>query len=77
MGNTAVATSVFGPKFRIIAILLVVVMLLTIIWQNSVPTTLVLLIFRAELPLMLWLAVFLLVGILIGAALTWSWRRRA
>ena len=58
-------------------ILMVILMLLTIIWQNRVPTTLVLLIFRAELPLMLWLAVFLLAGILLGAALMLSWRRRA
>ena len=71
------ATTIFSRKFRIITILLIVVLLLTVIWQNSAPTTLVLLIFSAQLPLMLWLAVFLLIGILVGVTLVWSWRRRA
>ena len=62
-------------KIRIASILVVVVLLLLVIWQNSAPTTLSLLIFSADLPLMLWLALFLVTGILAGIALMWSYRR--
>ena len=62
-------------KIRIASILVVIVLLLLVIWQNSAPTTLSLLIFSAELPLMVWLALFLGAGILAGVALMWSYRR--
>ena len=64
-------------KIRIVSILVVIVLLLLVIWQNSAPTTLSLLIFSAELPLMVWLALFLGTGILAGIALMWSYHRRA
>ncbi len=64
-----------GRKIRIALILLVIALLLLVIWQNSTPTTLSLLFVSAELPLMLWLALFLVTGILAGIALMWSYRR--
>ena len=63
-------------KIRIVGILVVVIVLLLAIWQNSIPTTLSLLFFSAELPLMVWLALFLVTGIILGIALMWSYRRR-
>lgn len=63
-------------KIRLIAILVVITVLLLVIWQNSAPTRLSLLFFSAELPLMIWLALFLISGILIGLALARSYRRQ-
>lgn len=63
-------------KIRLIAILVVITLLLLIIWQNSAPTRLSLLFFSAELPLMIWLAVFLVSGIFVGLALARSYRRQ-
>jgi uncharacterized integral membrane protein len=63
-------------KFRIAAIFAVIVLVLLVIWQNSEMTTVKLLMISAELPLMLWLGLFLLTGVLLGVALMWSDRRR-
>jgi uncharacterized integral membrane protein len=63
-------------KFRIAVIFAVIVLVLLVIWQNSEMTTLKLLMISAELPLMLWLGLFLLTGVLLGVALMWSDRRR-
>jgi uncharacterized integral membrane protein len=63
-------------KFRIAAISAVIVLVLMVIWQNSEMTTVKLLMISAELPLMLWLGLFLLTGVLLGVALMWSDRRR-
>jgi uncharacterized integral membrane protein len=63
-------------KFRIAAIFAVIVLVLLVIWQNSEMTTVKLLMISAELPLMLWLGLFLLTGVLLGIALMWSDRRR-
>ncbi len=63
-------------KIRTVAILVMITLLLLVIWQNSAPTRLSLLFFSAELPLMIWLAIFLVIGILLGIALAWSHRRR-
>jgi uncharacterized integral membrane protein len=63
-------------KFRIAAIVAVIVLVLLVIWQNSEMTTVKLLMISAELPLMLWLGLFLLTGVLLGVALMWSDRRR-
>ena len=66
-----------GPrKARIITIIVLIVLLLMVIWQNSAETTLSLLFFSAELPLMVWLGLFLVIGILLGVGLMWSYRRR-
>lgn len=70
------STASNARKIRIITICVVVFLLLLIIWQNSTPAKLSLLIFSVELPLMVWLALFLATGILIGIALMWSYRRR-
>lgn len=63
-------------KFRLATILVVIVLVLLVIWQNSEPVRLSLLFFGAVLPLMAWLALFLVIGILIGVTLMWSYRRR-
>ena len=63
--------------YRLIAILTLVLLLLLLIWQNSEATTLSLLFFSAELPLMIWLGLFLLIGLLLGMALMWTLRRRS
>lgn len=63
-------------KFRVAAICALIVILLLVIWQNSAKTTVTLLMFSAELPLMLWLGFFLLTGVLLGVALMWSYQRR-
>lgn len=63
-------------KFRLVAILVIIVLLFMVIWQNSAETTLSLLFFSAQLPLMVWLGLFLLIGILLGVSLMWSYRRR-
>lgn len=62
-------------KIRVVTLVVVIVLLLIIIFQNSAPTRLSLLFINAELPLMLWLGLFLITGILIGVALMWSYRR--
>ncbi|HMM65692.1 MAG TPA: LapA family protein [Dokdonella sp.] len=64
-------------KIRLVTILVVIVLVLLVIWQNSEPIRLSLLIFSAVLPLMVWLAVFLVIGLLLGIALMWSYRRRS
>lgn len=66
-----------SQKFRLVAILVIIVLLLMIIWQNSAATTLSLLFVSAELPLMLWLALFLGIGILLGVSLMWIYRGRS
>ena len=53
-----------------------VMLVLLVIWQNSEVTTLSILIFSANLPLMVWLGTFLMIGFLLGVALMWSYRRR-
>jgi uncharacterized integral membrane protein len=73
-GQLSMSTN--ARKFRIAAIFIVIVLVLLVIWQNSEMTTLKLLMFSAELPLMLWLGLFLLTGVLLGVALMWSDRRR-
>ncbi len=60
---------------RLLAIALVALLVLLVIWQNSETTTLSILIFSANLPLMVWLASFLAIGFLLGVALMWSYRR--
>jgi uncharacterized integral membrane protein len=47
-----------------------------VIWQNSQATTLSLLSFSSELPLMVWLGRFLIIGSLLGIALMSAYRRR-
>ena len=61
---------------RLITIAVVSVLVLLVIWQNSEVTTLSILIFSANLPLMVWLGTFLMIGFLLGVALMWSYRRR-
>lgn len=63
-------------SFRSIVAIVLVVLLLVIAWQNSVPAPLYFLGFSAEMPLMVWLGLFLCLGILLGVALMWSYRRR-
>ncbi|SFN46081.1 LapA family protein [Dokdonella immobilis] len=62
--------------YRLVAILVLILLLVLIIWQNSQTTTLSLLFFSAELPLMIWLGLFLVIGVLLGVALACSYRRR-
>ncbi len=63
-------------KFRLATILVVIVLVLLVIWQNSATTTLSVLVFSAALPLMVWLGVFFVIGFLLGAAMMWAYRRR-
>lgn len=63
-------------KSRLIAIAVVAVLVLVVIWQNSEATTLSILVFNANLPLMVWLGTFFAIGFLLGVALMWSYRRR-
>lgn len=63
-------------KIRIVAILVLVLLLALVIWQNSAPTRVTFVIFTADLPLMVWLALFLVIGIVTGIALARSLRRR-
>ena len=69
-------TSVHARKIRLIALVVLFVLVLLIIWQNSDPIRLSFLVFSAVLPLMAWLTLFLLIGILMGVGLMWSYRRR-
>ncbi|MEZ5461709.1 LapA family protein [Dokdonella sp.] len=61
---------------RLITIAIVTVLVLLVIWQNSQTTTLSILFFDADLPLMVWLGGFLGIGFLLGVTLMWSHRRR-
>lgn len=61
---------------RLITIAIVTVLVLLVIWQNSQTTTLSILFFDADLPLMVWLGGFLAIGFLLGVTLMWSYRRR-
>ncbi|MGB0135327.1 LapA family protein [Dokdonella sp.] len=61
---------------RLATIAVVAVLVLLVIWQNSEVTTLSILVFSANLPLMVWLGCFLVIGFLLGVALMWSYRRR-
>lgn len=63
--------------YRVVAILMLILLLVLVIWQNSEATTLSLLFFRAELPLMIWLVLFLMIGLLLGIALMWTYQRRS
>lgn len=63
-------------KIRLVTLVVVLVLVLLVIWQNSDPIRLSVLVFSAVLPLMAWLALFLVIGILIGVGLMWSYRRR-
>lgn len=61
---------------RLVTIAVVALLVLLVIWQNSEVTTLSILVFSANLPLMVWLACFLAIGFLLGVTLMWSYRRR-
>jgi uncharacterized integral membrane protein len=63
--------------YRLVAILVLIVLLMLVVWQNSEATRLRLLFFSAELPLMVWLALFLVIGLMLGIALMWTHRRRS
>ena len=69
-------TSGHARKIRLITLVVLFVLVLLIIWQNSDPIRLSFLVFSAVLPLMAWLTLFLLIGILMGVGLMWSYRRR-
>lgn len=61
---------------RLATIATLTILVLFVIWQNSEATTLRILFFSANLPLMVWLGGFLVIGMLLGVALMWSYRRR-
>ncbi len=61
---------------RSVVVIVLVVLLLVVAWQNSAPAPLYFLGFSAEMPLMVWLVMFLAIGILIGVGLMWSYHRR-
>lgn len=63
-------------NMRLIAITTLIVLIFLVIWQNSASTTLRILVFSAELPLMVWLGVFFVLGFLLGLAMMWTYRRR-
>ncbi|MBL0163132.1 MAG: LapA family protein [Xanthomonadales bacterium] len=63
-------------KIRLITLLVVFVLVLMVIWQNSDPIRLSVLVFSAVLPLMAWLILFLVIGVLMGVGLMWTYRRR-
>lgn len=63
-------------NMRLIAITSLIVLIFLVIWQNSASTTLRILVFSAELPLMVWLGVFFVLGFLLGLAMMWTYRRR-
>ena len=62
---------------RLVMIFALIAFLMFVIWQNSAATSVSFLFFSAELPLMVWLGLFLVVGMLLGIAFMWSYRRRA
>ncbi len=63
-------------SFRVIAALVLIVLFLIVAWQNSAPAGFYFLGFSSEMPLMLWLGLFLSIGFLLGVGLMWSLRRR-
>jgi uncharacterized integral membrane protein len=63
-------------SFHSIVVIVLIVLALVVAWQNSAPSALYFLGFRAELPLMVWLGLFLAIGFILGVSLMWSYRRR-
>lgn len=63
-------------SFRAIVVVLLIVLFLIVAWQNSAPAGFYFLGFSSEMPLMLWLGLFLSIGFMLGVGLMWSNRRR-